>query len=146
MRKRGKPSAAELTTIIVDASKRMPPKPPAELSDAQAQVWRDVVGSLPGGWITRATAPILVAYCRHVCRARLLEAQIAAFEVEWTRVEGGLERLDKLLAMAERETRAATACARALRLTPQAQMHPRSAGRRADSLPADAARPWDVGF
>jgi hypothetical protein len=40
-----------------------------------------------------------------------------------------LPYLDKLLAMAERETRAATACARALRLTPQSIMHPRTAGR-----------------
>jgi hypothetical protein len=62
--------------------------------------------------------------------ARLLEAQIAHFEVEWTQVEGGLERFGKMLAMAERESRAALACARSLRLTPQAQMHPLGAGRR----------------
>jgi hypothetical protein len=97
---------------------------------------------MPGDWLTRAAYPILIAFCRHTCRARLLEMQIAKFEPEWTSVEGGLERLDKMLAMAERETRAIAACARAMRLTPQALMHPKTAGRRInDSQPGP--RPWE---
>jgi len=72
----------------------------------------------------------------------VLEKQISQFELEWTMVDGGLERLDRLLAVAERETRAMTACARALRLTPQAQMHPRTAGRAVSNLPS-GPRPWD---
>ena len=78
----------------------------------------------------RGAHGILIEYTRHICRARLLEVQIAQFQQEWIAATGGLERLDKLLAMAEREGKAAIACARALRLTPQAQMHPRVAGRR----------------
>ncbi|WP_338692024.1 hypothetical protein V5279_37935 [Bradyrhizobium sp. 26S5] len=140
--KSGRKSQNELATIVVGAGKRMPSPPPAELTDAQAMVWRDSVGSMPGEWLTRAAYPILIAYCRHACRARLLEMQIAKFEPEWTRVDGGLERLDKMLAMAERETRAISACARALRLTPQAQMHPRTAGRRLNDAP-QGARPWE---
>ena len=58
-------------------------------------------------------------------------------------VEGGLERFDRLLAMADRETKAVVATARALRLTPQAIVHPRTAGRRVNDWPADARRPWD---
>ncbi|QOZ52942.1 hypothetical protein XH90_17395 [Bradyrhizobium sp. CCBAU 53338] len=140
--KRGRKSAAEVASVVVAAGTSMPAQPPAELTDAQAMIWRDAVGSMPGNWLTRAAHPILIAYCRHACRARLLEMQIAQFEVEWTRVDGGLERLDKLFAMAERETRAISACARALRLTPQALMHPRTAGRRINDLPA-GPRPWD---
>jgi hypothetical protein len=126
----------------IDAGGRMPLSPPPELSDAQKTVWFDVVGSLPDDWFTRAAHPILVAYCRHTCRARLLELQIAQFEAEWTGADDGLERLDRLLAVAERETRAMTACARALRLTPQSQMHPRTAGRAVNNLPKDPL-PWD---
>ena len=140
--KRGPRSAADLATVVINAGQRQPAPPPTELSDAQAQVWRDAVGSFPGNWLTRAAHPILIAFCRHVCRARLLERQIAEFELEWTRAPGGLERFDKLLAMAERETRAATACARALRLTPQSQMHPRTAGRAVENLPK-GPMPWD---
>ena len=142
MGQRGRKSSAELSTVVIDAGPRMPSSPPPELTDAQATVWRDVVGSLPDDWCTRAAYPILVAFCRHVCRAQVLEMQIARFEPEWTTVDGGLERLDRLLAAAERETRAMTACARALRLTPQAQMHPRTAGRAVSNLPS-GPRPWD---
>ena len=108
MGQRGRKSSAELSTVVIDAGPRMPSSPPPELTDAQATVWRDVVGSLPDDWCTRAAYPILVAFCRHVCRAQVLEMQIAQFGLEWTRVEGGLERLDRLLAVAERETRAMT--------------------------------------
>jgi hypothetical protein len=142
MRQRGRKPAENSATLVVGAGYRSPSHPPSELSDAQAAVWRDVVGSLPGSWLTRAAFPVLISHCRHVCRGRLLEAQISRFEVEWVAVEGGLERLDRMLAMAERETRAITATARALRLTPASQMHPRTAGRAIDAVP-EGPRPWD---
>ena len=133
MAKRGRKSAAELALTdipVVDVSRRMPPPPPSELSDAQAAVWRDAASCMSGDWLHRGAHAVLIDYCRHVCRSRLLEVQIAQFQQEWIAADGGLERLDRLLAMAERESKAAIACARALRLTPQAQMHPRVAGRR----------------
>jgi hypothetical protein len=133
MAKRGRKSAAELALTdipVVDVSRRMPPPPPSELSDAQAAVWRDAVSCMPGDWLRRGAYGILVEFCRHICRSRLLEVQIAQFQQEWIVADGGLERLDRLLVMAERESKAAIACARALRLTPQAQMHPRVAGRQ----------------
>ena len=53
--KHGRKSRAELEmtdTVIVDVSRRMPAAPPSELSDAQAQVWRDAVSSMPGNWLS----------------------------------------------------------------------------------------------
>jgi hypothetical protein len=142
MTQRGRKSLSEMSAVVIDAKPRIPFSSPNELTVAQAVIWRDVINSLPDDWLTLAAHPILVAYCRHVCRARLLEVQIAQFEAEWTSVDGGLERLDRLLAVAERETRATTACARALRLTPQAQMHPRTAGRALNNL-SSGPFPWD---
>ena len=142
MAKPGRKSSAELSTVVIDVDRPpLPIAPPTELTDAQADVWRDVVGSSPPTLFRRAVVPILIAYCRHASRARLLEIQVSQFEPEWTKVKGGLERLDKLLALCERETRAMISCARALRLTPQAQMHPRTAGRAIDNLPS-GPRPW----
>jgi hypothetical protein len=140
MKQRGRKSAAAV--LVVDVGKRMPLRVPAELTDAQAAVWRDVVGSMSGDWLCRGSIPVLIEYARHVCRARLLESQIASFEVEWTTAPGGLERFDRMLAMADRETRAMTACARALRLTPQSQMHARTAARNTSSTPTE--KPWDI--
>jgi len=139
--KRGRKSAAELV-LVPTAEQRIAPAP-AELSDAQAQVWRDVVASMPENWLHRAAYPILIAYCRHVGRARLLESLVGQFQPEWARVEGGVERLNKLLAAAERETKAVVACARALRLTPQSTIQPRTAGRLLNAQPACGQRPWD---
>lgn len=143
MKQRGRKSDAALAACNKpESSERM--QPPPELTAAQEQVWRDVLASLPPDWIHRGAVPILVAYCRHVCRARLLEAQIEQFEVEWTKVKGGLERLKKLLDTAATETRAALSCARALRLTPSSLTRPETAARRFDNNPsAGAARPWD---
>jgi hypothetical protein len=140
--KRGRKSTGELT-VLVGGGFRTPPAPPSELTDAQAMVWREVVSTLPGDYIGRGAHAVLVAHCRHVCRGRLLELQLRRFEVEWMNVEDGLERFDRMLAMADRETKAITATARALRLSPQQQMHPRTAGRRVNDWPADARRPWD---
>jgi hypothetical protein len=112
------------------------------LSAAAAEVWRDTVGTLPAGWFTLGQYPIVMAYCRHAAQADELAKQADAFEPEWLKADGGLDRLNKLLAMAERETRAMTACARAMRITKQSQIEPRGAGRRmAGAL--DAPRPWD---
>jgi hypothetical protein len=69
-----------------DFDRPLPPPVPSELTDAQGAVWRDTVGSLPGYWLTRAAFPILIAYCRHVCRARLLEMEISRFDAEWVAV------------------------------------------------------------
>jgi hypothetical protein len=142
--KRGRKSHNQL--LIEDLSLgvryRRPPQPPPELTDAQAQVWRDAVASMPATWLTRGARHLLVEYTRHVCRARLLEAQIAAFETEWAKAPGGLERLDRLLAMAERETKSLTACARALRLTPRSLQDPKEAYRRVAELPPEFPPPW----
>ena len=135
-------SSAEQATKPVVLIKTRRPSPPAELTEAEAEVWRDTVGCLPADWFRKSTWPVLASYCRHAARGAFLAQQAAAFRPEWLGEEGGLQRLDKLLAMAERETRALTACARALRLTPQSQMHPRTAGRVLAGN-REGPRPWE---
>jgi hypothetical protein len=149
MAQRGRKSEAGIEAeAIVDVRRRPRLGPPAELTDAQAAIWRDAVASMPGNWLTRGAQPILTAYCRHVCRARTLENLISTFSVDEIKKADDatplVSLLDKLLAAAERETRAATACARALRLTPQAMIAPRSAGRRVADLPENERRPWEM--
>ena len=51
-----------------------------------------------------------------------------------------IRRWDKLLGMRERESKAALSLARAMRLTQQAQMHPRTAGR---ALPDSGSKLWE---
>jgi len=141
MTKPGRKSAASLTAVPVPLAIRRP-APPERLLQAEAIIWRDVVGAMPADWFTRESYPVLAAFCRHTARADMLAGLLADFTPEWIKVEGGLQRLDKLLAMAARETTTATACARALRLTQQARIQPRGAGRAVANNPA-GPRPWD---
>jgi len=121
----------------------MPTKVPTELTDAQADVWRATLAALPDHWLMPSATALLIEYCRHVCRSRMLEIQLQAFDTEWLKAEGGIQRLDKLLGMADRETRAIMNCAKALRLSPQAIFLPAHAGRRyADTMMGPA--PWDI--
>lgn len=141
MGQRGKKSATELATRPTLIESRRP-SPPADLNETEAAIWRDTIGTMPLGWIVKAQYPILAAYCRHTARAMALAVQIEGFDLDWVTVEGGLQRLDKLLAMAERETRALTACARAMRLTHQSMILPRGAGRQMAGAPRGPL-PWD---
>ena len=47
----------------------------------------------------------------------MLSAEIDRWRLAWLNEDGGVERLDRLLKMRERESRAVLATARALRLT-----------------------------
>ena len=140
MAKRGRVSGAELT-VVVDVSRRPPPPPPSD-SPSQAETWRNTMGSVPADYISRAAYPAVVELCRHVQRGRMLEGLIADFKPEWLVAEGGTERLDRLLAMAEREGRAIAACLRSLRLTPQS-VHPTTSARRLANHPLAGRRPWE---
>ena len=143
MATRGRKSSAALAIqpFAVLAERR--PSPPPGLTEAEEAVWRDTVGCMPGGWLNRARAPLLTAFCRHVARASFLSGEINRFEPDWLQADGGVERLGRLLAAAEREDKAMLAMARALRLTPQSQYGP----RRAATINAEATdqpRPWET--
>jgi hypothetical protein len=142
MRKRGRKSSAELSTVTISVEARRP-SPPAELTDKQAQIWHDIVDTVPGGWFRPSEEPLLVAYCRHVVSAHSVSKKIDAFNFE----SGELKVLDRLLRMRERETRALSSLATRMRFTQQARMHPRTAGRAEDGLQGGRKlwerRPWD---
>ena len=89
-----------------------------------------------------ASFPLMMAYCRHVCRAQSLATEIESYRSEWLEAPGGLERLDRLLKMGERESRSALACARALRLTPASVVRRETAGRAMSNF-LPGRQPWD---
>ena len=76
---------------------------------------------------------------RRLCRSTDFNGR--GIHDDWVRKEGGLQRLDRLLAMRERESRAVVMWT-GRSVTQQAQMHPRSAGRAIANAPI-GPRPWD---
>lgn len=137
MKTRGRKSAAELSVVPIGIDCRRP-EPPTALNGSEAATWRAVVRDLPGGWVTAAQEPLLTAYCWHVDTGTRLSIMIDDLDFE----SADLRYLGRLLEMRQRETAAAASLATKMRLTQQARMHPRTAGRRVN-VESHGVRPWD---
>jgi hypothetical protein len=144
MTKRGRASTNDLS-LVVDITRAPPPEPPRELPPTQAAIWRDIFGAIPSGYVPRASYSVAISLCRHIDRECTLAQMVETFRPEWAQTDEGLQRLNKLLSMAERESRAVAARARSLRLTPQSVHQPVTASRKLTAhRPAGVSRPWDV--
>jgi hypothetical protein len=142
MTKRGRKSASDVAVIPLVSN--LPPEPPYSLqSDEAAEVWREVVSAMPSGWFPPETLELLATYCRHVVTARFLSREVDRYQFDWLKIEGGIERLNKLTAMRERESRAMMSAARALRLTNQSRFRPDAAASARQKPSAGSHRPWD---
>lgn len=136
MKQRGRKSTSALSIVPIDSDASRPP-PPKGLTQPQAELWRRIVSDTPAGWFKEGDA-LLSMFCRHASAADYLSKLINAEP----RNELDLRRLNRLLAMRARETQMVTHLATKMRLTPQAKMHPRSAGRAFDNN-AIGPRPWE---
>ncbi len=124
-------------------SRHRRPSAPEALTQDQRVEWDAIVRCMPADWFPRETHGLLTQCCRHVCQARFLAEMINTLKADWLKEEGGLERYDTLLRMAERESRAIAALARAMRLTQQSRLRPETAARRTAEAPI-GPRPWDL--
>lgn len=121
MAKPGRKSASELKTVT-----NLPQhlEPPEELTEDQAQIWREAVRSMEVGFFKVEHRPSLEAYTRHVTRER-----------ELSRLLAGLHPIadDKdykqLRDWADKESSKILAHMRSLRLTPQSQYDEKKASR-----------------
>ena len=109
-------------------------------------MWKAIVASTPAGWFTPAEEPLLVGYCRHVVTGDQLSAMINKSKPDWTSMEG-LRSHSRLLGMRLRETSAMLSLATKMRLTQQARIEPRAAGRAWDANHPGPRlwdrKPWD---
>jgi hypothetical protein len=140
--KRGRKSLADLATIAQATDSR--PGAPYGLGDDAASVWESTVQAMPPSWFRPETWPLLEAFCRHVVTGRKLSAEIERGDrsTKWLRNDDDAKRLDLLTRMRDRETKAAVATARSLRLTKSSQMRSEAAGRAVrDNYPG--VKPWE---
>ena len=116
---------------------------PVHISDAERAVWLEVVNDQPAEAFSVTHSPLLELYCRHIVQARILADELGNFDRAWMADDDGLKRYDRLLAMAERESRAASSLATRLRITRQAVEHPTTVGR---SIAAQSKKkkPWEL--
>ena len=137
MKKRGRKSAAELAVAPVVQIVPRSPAPPT-LCDEEAAEWEKYVSTMEASYFRDADHATLENLCRHTVAARRISTWI---DKVIDAGDGDLVELDRLYRMRERETRAATAMARTLRLTKQAQYGPRKA---AGQLAGGEGKPWEA--
>lgn len=143
MAKRGRQSAASITMgrgVALSTENRL--QAPFSLSDAEIAVWNEVVNDQPASAFTATHAPILEMYCRHVVNNRVLADELINFDRSWLADDEGLKRYDKLLAMSERESRAASSLATRLRITRQA-IDQQTVARSLNNQ-ARTKKPWEL--
>lgn len=141
---RGRKSTASLVAVALQppavSSQRLPA--PKHLSDAEQSVWVQVVNDQPASAFTATYAPLLELYCRHVVQSRILADELANFDKAWLADDEGLKRYDRLLAMNEREGRAASSLATRLRITRQA-IDQQTVARSQINAPK-GRKPWEL--
>lgn len=126
----------------ISKSKRL--QAPAHISDAERAVWVQLVNDQPADAFTATHVPLIEMYCRHILNSRLIADELLNFDRAWLADDDGLKRYEKLLAMSERESRAASSLATRLRITRQAVDHPTTAGRKLANQ-TRGKKPWQLG-
>jgi hypothetical protein len=138
LRQRGRKSAASLTVVTsVDPVETIPrPEPLPELTREQADVWRCVVGSMPGDWFAPETLPLLSQYVRHITASRrvaqLVERAEAADEFD-------VELYERVLRMQQKESREISLLAARMRIS-QHMSKTYAQARK----PSRVLKPWDT--
>ena len=148
MQQRGRKSAASKTlkSVNVEDSVTAIPRsatPPADFTEFEASIWTQVVNTKPADWFGTDTHPLLIAYCKHVATAAVLDRKIAEFEPEWMDSDAGLARYDKLLSAREKQSRAIMALARSMRLTQQSQYDHKTANTANKKSGNGSKTPWE---
>lgn len=130
-------------TVVQGAFAIGRPPPPVQLTDRQAQIWRDVVETEAVDLFgTAATKNLLADYCRARETAETYSALIEAFDPEWLKTEPGLDRFRAICRGRDVETRAAVTLAMKLRLTNQSRYVKHAADLT--NRKASGQRPWEA--
>jgi len=136
---------AMATAPIIDASKARQRPPPVEgLDDGEKAIWRRVAAAMPASWFKREHLDLLARYCQHQARAAKFNRMASAFGPADIGERISLEDLDRVSRMADRESRAALALARSMRITHQAQLKAETAHNRRANKPHEGPFPWDI--
>lgn len=86
MRQRGRPSTASMMAVMPGDR----PAPPDELQPDEAAEWNRIVDRMPPDWFTAETHPVLIQFCRQICMARRVAAQLADCEATFVVDEKGI--------------------------------------------------------
>jgi hypothetical protein len=144
MATRGRKSTAELALVAQGkvAVQVARIEPSGGLSEAERSIWLRVVEDWPAGTFTETHRDLLDLYAKHVATAAVLSAEVEAFPADMLRSYEGVRQYKALLEMREKESRAASSLATRLRITRQAAVDPKTAGRAHTAFSRER-KPWE---
>ena len=120
------------------------PEPPEELTEAEAEIWRETTASESSDFFgTAALRGLLKDYCRHRSAADKITEVINLFQADWLKNAEGAKRYASLLKMRDMESRGAADKATKLRLTNQARYTPQAASTASKGA-SKGLRPWEM--
>jgi hypothetical protein len=144
MKQNGRRSAAAKAVVIKGGFGRRP-DPPLELTERQAEIWREIVSSEdPNFFNTAALRALLSEYCRRRDAGEGVSQIINTFKPEWLKSNDGANRYRVLLVMRDLEARGATSLATKLRLTNQSRYNALSASTAARRAAKEPKKPWEM--
>ena len=139
MKQHGRQSAAASVVAAERWENRAPP--PAELTEAQAALWRDILSTKSSDYFDAGTVPLLRDYVILNFDVLEVNSQMAAFETAWLATDDGLKRYSQLVSLRDKMHNRMVKIATSLRITNQARYHPTTAGNR-EKKPG-AQKPWE---
>ncbi len=140
MGQRGTKSSASLSVVVANIDGR--PRPPADLTEGQQEIWdRTVANEAADTFKTAALQQLLRDYCRHVETSDRLSVQVDRATEVGSNMD--IDELTKLIRIRDCETKASADRATKLRLTNQARYTPGAAATASKSAGADR-KPWQV--
>src|SRR5207244_12412944 len=126
-----KKSAAALSVIPLPVPRL---RPPADLTDAQAAIWREIVESLPAGAFRRVDSHLLRSFVECTVRVREAEQSLRLGVIHRGEVNPSF-------GIYERAVRLQMALARSLRIATSSRVDKVSAG--ANARRESSAQPWE---
>ena len=135
-------SKSELSLVPPAEVGKLPP-PPASLTELQVSIWDAVVRTKPADWFGADSLPLLVAYCKHVSAAAVVDQAIDGFRPEWLGEPDGVLRLEKLTNIRCKHTGKIESLATKMRLTQQARYDAQKAAVHARKSGKAEKRPWE---
>lgn len=145
--KRGRRSQAELTVIQGGAEydPRARIEPPADMTDAQKEIWREVTKTEPREFFDTAWKQFrLREYCEAAVGLRGVQKAINEFDMSWVKSKDGGRKYRELQKARTLDLEDMRRAARDLRLTNQSRYTP----ERADVLARNTSKadkfPWEL--
>ena len=113
------------------------PEPPAELDELEQQIWRKIVGALPGHWVDQAAQQVLRRAVAQAAVCERLEERLRQLRKVG---DDGDEDYDGIVAAHGAAAKTLVQLLATLRATPKSQI--RSRAVRREQTPE--VRPWEI--